>query len=127
MKLKRSMVLAAILLFGVANQSFGFSGVVVPIPIPVPMVPVAQPVPVAEPAVVVAVPFFFGGFWWWNNGGYWYRGYGEHGPWGHPYRGRVPAGVIRYHHDHFENRGGHGYDGHRGGRDDHRGGDHDHH
>ena len=112
MSIKRSIVIAAILLVGIADQSFGHPGVVVEVPIPVPVVTVGVPVAVAP------VPFFFEGFWWWNNGGYWHRSQYEHGPWGHPYRGRVPGGVIRYHNEHFGNRGGH---------DDHRGHyDHDH-
>jgi hypothetical protein len=121
MKFKLTLISSALFLLVAAHQSSAFEGVVVPIPVPVPVVPVVQPVE------VVPVPFFFGGFWWWNDRGYWYRGYSERGPWGHPYRGRIPDGVVRYHHEHFRDHehyddhhhGDHDYDDHHGGHDRH--------
>jgi hypothetical protein len=104
----RSLAIAAILLIGVASPGFSHVNVFVGIPLPVPVVPVGPPVEVYSPG-----PFFYGGFWWWNDGGYWHRSYYEHGPWGHPYRGRVPYDVRR-HHEHWGEHGRHGYEGHHG-------------
>ena len=124
MKLKNSLIRAAMLLSCIAGASPAFARVGIEIVVPVAPVVVA---PAQEPApfAVVAVPFFFGGFWWWNDGGYWHRSYSNHGPWGHPYRGRVPNGVIRYHHEHFVNHGGHGYGGRHDGSHEYHG-DHRH-
>ena len=113
MKLKHLLIVSAIVLAGLTNQKVASAGVVVGVSIPVPVVAVEAPVAVAP------IPFFYGGFWWWNDGGYWHRSHYEHGPWGHPYRGRIPDGVTRYHHEHFGDRHDH-YDRHdRYDRHDH--------
>ncbi len=114
MKLKKSLINAAILLSCIAGSSSAFARTEIQVVVPVAPIVVA-PVPATAPVAIVSVPFFFGGFWWWNDRGHWYRSHSNHGAWGHPYRGRVPEGVIRYHREHFVNHGRHGdrhYDEH---------------
>ena len=111
MKFKRIFVIAAMLLVGMASESFAFrGGPPILVPIPVPMVPAPM---VYGPPEVVAVPVFYGGFWWFNDGGYWHRSRHRNGPWGHPYRGNVPHGVRNYSHGGHNGHGGHGHYDHR--------------
>ena len=128
MHLKRSCIVAVLLLLGAVTPCFAFRGFLIPVPLPV---PVAYPQPVypqtyyapapvyyapapgyyapapsavysaPAPAIGVPAPFFYAGFWWWSIDGYWHRSYSNRGPWGAPVYGRSAYYASRYAASHY--------------------------
>ena len=111
--IRYSIILGALLAFGVASEAVGEVNVGINVNIGPP------PIVVAAPPAVVMVPqsqvyfvpsvsfdvFYHNGYWWSPRGNQWYRSQAYNGPWGVVDHRYVPQQVIRVPHDYRDKYG----------------------